>query len=218
MTGKYAVGRAGLLAAGIAAARELGRLSTRSGVSPFDVDRRLPGDDLVAAPSAVIDRAVILPAAAEDVWPWLVQLGKGRAGWYLPGWLEPAIPRGRRGLRYLEPRWQRLDVGDDIPDYGPGDPVFRAKTVDAPQALVYLSLRDRDRNWRWPDVDDPVPSGVLALSWALVLSDLGPQRSRLHVRLRMRTRGGPLPVELFGGLFDWVTIRLLFAGLAERVR
>ena len=44
---------------------------------------RLPGDDLVDA-NVVMDRATTLPGTAEDVWPWLVQLGKGRAGWYLP--------------------------------------------------------------------------------------------------------------------------------------
>ena len=49
---------------------------TRSGVAP------LPGDDLVRA-DVVMDRGFDLPAPPDEVWPWLVQLGKRRAGWYL---------------------------------------------------------------------------------------------------------------------------------------
>ena len=36
----------------------------------------------------VLDRRAEFGCSAEALWPWIVQLGKGRAGWYLPGWLE----------------------------------------------------------------------------------------------------------------------------------
>ena len=71
-----------------------------------------------------------LPAPPEQVWPWLVQLGKERAGWYLPGWLERAVPRGRRSLRFLDSDFQELAPGDEVPDWGPGEPRFRAVIVD----------------------------------------------------------------------------------------
>ena len=48
-----------------------------------------------------MDRAFSLPAPPEVVWPWLVQLGKGRAGWYLPRWVERIIPPSRRGRKNL---------------------------------------------------------------------------------------------------------------------
>ena len=72
---------------------------TRSRVAPTpdEVARPLPGDDLVPHATTVMDRALTLPAPPEAVWPWLVQLGKRRAGWYLawPGerWGRPS----RRG-------------------------------------------------------------------------------------------------------------------------
>ena len=61
--------------------------------SPEDVARTLPGDDLVPHADVVMDRAFDLPAPPEDVWPWFVQLGKKRAGWYLPRSVES--PRSR---------------------------------------------------------------------------------------------------------------------------
>ena len=60
--------------------------------SADDVARCLPGDDLVAHADVVMDRAFDLPASPEDVWPWFVQLGKKRAGWYLPRSVERLVP------------------------------------------------------------------------------------------------------------------------------
>ncbi len=170
-----------------------------------------------------MDRAGTLPALPEQVWPWLVQLGKGRAGWYFPAGVERAIPTERRGLRRLAPGYQRLAVGDRIGDWGPGDPEFRAEVVDPPRTLVWSSLRQRSRGHRWPDGDiDPwapdLPDDVLALSWALVLRPVGADSARLQLRLRARSRSRLKPLwQAAGGAFDWLTVRLLLAGLRDRL-
>jgi hypothetical protein len=189
----------------------LWQLPTRSGVTDAEIELALPGDDLVPDATDVIDRATTLPASPEQVWPWLLQLGKGRAGWYFPHNFERVLPR--RALRRIDPSLQHVAVGDDIADWGPGDPVFRAVVVDAPRALVWHSLRDRDDQHRWPR--DPAAPRVLALSWALVLRPEA-DGTRLHIRLRLRVQH-PLLARI-GGLFDWLTIALLFRGLRERVQ
>src|SRR5579862_2507543 len=48
----------------------------------------LPGDHLIPDADVVLDRRARLTATPEQVWPWLVQLGKGRAGWYMSRRLE----------------------------------------------------------------------------------------------------------------------------------
>ena len=180
--------------------------------------RTLPGDDLLGPhPCIVMDRATTLPAAPVEVWPWLVQLGKGRAGWYFPAAAERLLPPRGRGLRHLDPGLDSVRVGDRVPDWGPGDPEFRAELVDAPRALVWLSLRDRHDGWRWP-ADDRRADHVLALTWALVLSPVGDSSTRLHLRVRIPRRGRLAPlVEVGGGLVDALTVALLFAGLRERL-
>ncbi len=185
-----------------------------------------PGDDLVPDARIVMDRHAALGATPAEVWPWLVQLGKGRGGWYLPRWSERVLPAGRRGLRRIEPGLQGTAPGDEIPDWGPGDPVFRAIQVDAPRALVYLSLRDPGRGHRWPVRDArPLALDVLALSWALLLSEDGRGGTELHIRLRIdkgawQADGRARRISLlrpFMEVFDWLTIVGLLAGLRERL-
>lgn len=142
---------AGILSATGLVAGPLRRLSSRSGVWDEEVAQALPGDDLVAGAGHVIDRAATIPAPAESVWQWIVQMGKQRAGWYFPRWVELAIPRGRRGFRTVDPSLLDLVPGQRVPDWGPGDPQFEVAQIEPEQALVYLSLRQKSRNWTWPD-------------------------------------------------------------------
>ena len=70
--------------------------------SPADIARPLPGDDMVPDADVVMDRAFDLAAPPERVWPWFAQLGKRRAGWYLPRSVERLVPVRRRALRHLD--------------------------------------------------------------------------------------------------------------------
>lgn len=203
--------------AGLAAPR-LGRLARRSGVTDAEMTRALPGDALIADAPHVIDRAATIPASAADLWPWIVQLGKQRAGWYFPRWVEVPIARKRRGLRRVDPTLLNVAIGERVPDWGPGDPEFEVSVVEPERALVYLSLRQKSRNWTWPERIAPLPDDVLACSWALVLTPLDAGRTRLHLRLRVRTQREHSPLMFLGGLFDWVTVALLFVGLRERIQ
>ena len=67
-----------------------------------------PGDDLVPRADVVMDRGFDAPGTPEQVWPWLVQLGKGRGGWYFPRAVERFVPRSRRATRSVQPQWQGL--------------------------------------------------------------------------------------------------------------
>ena len=89
----------------------------RWGTIDGEPDGSLPGDDLLAD-AAQTTRAVAVDAPAADVWPWLVQLGWGRAGWYSYDWIDND---GRPSAVTLRPDLQHLAVGDTIamtPDVG----------------------------------------------------------------------------------------------------
>ncbi len=172
-------------------------------VAPTAAERAvaLPGDGLIGSPDVVMDRAFTLPGALAEVWPWFVQLGKRRAGWYLPRAVEVLVPRDRRGLRWLDPELQRLAVGDVIPDWGGADATFEVSILQPQQVLVYRSRRGR------ADV-----------SWAIVLLPVTNTSTRVQLRLRMgpvrrrRLASGP------GGLVDLITVAGLAAGLRQRLR
>jgi hypothetical protein len=164
------------------------------------------GDDIIARPDVVMDRAFTVAAGPAAVWPWIVQLGKKRAGWYLPGVLERFLPRKGRAVRDIQPAWQQLQAGDVIPDYGGPNATFEVATVKPPSALVYRSVRGRT-----------------SLTWSLTLIPLpvpGPaagEHTRVHLRLRMGPVRRKWLAATAGGLIDYLTIAGMAAGLRERL-
>jgi len=63
-------------------------MSVRTGVSDEEALGSLPGDEFIAHPMVEWTRGVTVHAAPERVWPWLVQMGYGRGGWYTPEWVD----------------------------------------------------------------------------------------------------------------------------------
>ena len=165
-----------------------------------EVDSPMPGDVLIPRPDAVMDRAFTLRAPPEDVWPWLVQLGKGRAGWYMTHRVERFVPRARRASRHVDQRWQHLVVGSVIPDYGGRDETFTVAEIDPPHALVHTSRRGR-----------------MEVTWAIAVAPLDPRSSRVRLRLRMGPVRRKWLVAVAGEAIDLVTISWLAGGLRERV-
>lgn len=160
-----------------------------------------PGDDLVPDADIVMDRGFDLPVVPEWVWPWFAQLGKGRGGWYLPRWAEVLIPPSRRALRHLEPSLRDdLRPGDVIDDWGGLAATFEIITHDPLCTLVHRSKR-----------------GNLHISWAIVLSPVGSNATRVHLRFRMAGVRRHFLASVGGGILDLMTVAGLAAGLRERV-
>ncbi|MCY7401342.1 MAG: hypothetical protein LH477_10350 [Nocardioides sp.] len=159
----------------------------------------LPGDELVQA-DVVMDRGFDLPAAPDVVWPWLVQLGKRRAGWYFPRSVERVMPTSRRALRRIEPRLLEHEVGDVIPDWGGAEATFTLAAIEEPSLLLYTSRRGRTD-----------------LTWCLHLTPRSADGSRLHLRLRLGPVRHRRLASSAGGLVDALTVIGLAEGLRERV-
>ncbi|MGH2892374.1 MAG: hypothetical protein ACRDPM_03775 [Solirubrobacteraceae bacterium] len=161
------------------------------------------GDDLIPDADMVFDRIAVIKAGSAEIWPWLMQLGKRRAGWYLPGRVERFLPPQRRAARRVDPRWQALRVGERIPDYGGRDEYLEVARIDPGRALVYRAERRGAR-----------------FTWALLLEPQGPSETVLRLRFRGRLRSTGWrrrAIVTAGGFFDWVTGALMLAGLRERV-
>jgi len=177
-------------------------MATHTGVRATPAERAepRPGDDLVSPADVVMDCGFTVDAPPEVVWPWLVQLGKRRAGWYLPRRVERFLPPRRRASRRLDPRWTSLRVGDVIPDYGGRDETFEVAAIDPPRSLVYTSRR-----------------GHTLVSWSITLRPADTARTRVLLRLRLAPVRHRRLAETLGGFIDFATIAGMAVGLRERL-
>ena len=119
---------------GFVALHELGR---RWGATREEFRAPMAGDDIVAHAKGQTTHAITIRASAEDVWPWLVQMGYHRAGWYTYPWVD-------RYLWHIEnpsaadviPELRHLSVGDIVPDGEPGTAFYRVIVLEPSRTLV----------------------------------------------------------------------------------
>lgn len=189
----------------------LHRLGRRSGVSPIEAWRSLPGDEIVANPMWQSTRAITIAAPPEQVWPWIVQMGfpSHRAGWYTPHWLDRlTFGIKQRSADRIVPQLQQLAVGDRVPDSDDWSAFFIVDAVEPPHALVLHSTRH---------VIEPIKT--IDFSWAFVIRELSAGQSRLLIRARASyTPRRALPfVEFVIGPADFVNAGAMLRGIKKRV-
>jgi hypothetical protein len=163
-----AIATAGALAGYVLAGRAW---QLRWGATDEETTAVLPGDDVLPTPDLVATRAVTVNAPADAVWPWLVQLGQARGGFYTYDVLENLVGCQIHNANCIVPRWQHLAVGDEVrlhPEV--------ALTVVAMTAGRALVLRGGV-----PMGDVPAPYDF---TWAFVVEDRPDGSTRLVVRER----------------------------------
>ena len=167
----------------------------RWGATDDELRRELPGDELVPGSDLHWTRAITVRARDTDIWPWLVQIGAGRSGYYGYPWLEMLMGlRVARPLR-INPAWQKLDRGDVIPAEADGTG-YRVVAVTSPRVLVLGAQ----------DADACVPRSFKllyhAFSWAFVLENAQPGETRVIMRMRAHLRRFP-PIVLATYIVDF---------------
>ena len=171
----------------------------RWGATDAEVAAAMPGDDLIPNPSFTATRAITIAAPPEQVWPWIVQLGTGRAGWYSYDLFDNA---GRPSADRIMPQFQAIRVGDWVPMSGTVNQTtaFKVEAFEAPRWLL----------WAKPDS-----------SWTWLLTPLDGGHTRLVTRLKERYpwRASPglalLTVVLFE-FGDFPMMRKLLLGIRRR--
>lgn len=85
------------------------------GASAAEQRMALPGDDAAAGPADSFTRAITIDAPAAQIWPWLLQIGQDRAGFYSNDWLENLIGDDVHNANTIRPEWQQRQIGDVVP-------------------------------------------------------------------------------------------------------
>ena len=165
------------------------------GATAAEVTRRLPSDDLVTHPTFDATRAITLDAPPEQVWPWLVQIGLTRGGWYSYDLLDNL---GRPSARRIIPELQHLQPGDIIPMSPNGKQGMKVLSVEAPTSMV----------WGEP--------GGTTWAWQLDETNAGGTRLVARVRSRYRWFSPSIAFSLLVEFGDIWMMRKMLLNLRER--
>jgi hypothetical protein len=130
------------------------------GATPEEATRRLPGDELLEDADVVSTRAVTIEAPPSAVWPWLVQMGSGRAGAYTYDWIENLFGLQMHSSDRIQPEWQQLQLGDVIPGKA-SLPGMRVELLDPEHALA---TRSQDGTWVWAFALEQCDAGTRLIS------------------------------------------------------
>ncbi len=145
-----------------------------------DKERPLAGDELLQDARAQITESITIAAPPSAIWPWLVQMGCHRAGFYS---LDSLDNGGVRSAREIHPELQDLQVGDMIPASIDREDGFEVLALEPGSFLVLGGLYDADAKSQRP-FGDARPEHFWHVSWAFVLEPVDERRTRLLVRAR----------------------------------
>lgn len=154
----------------------------RWGATDEEVRETLPGDELVEHPNVEATHAVTIDAPAAEVWPWLVQIGQDKGGFYSYSWLENLVGCQLHNADRVLPEFQQLKVGDTVRLH-PEAPPLPVLVCEPPHTLVLGSNMD------YPG------------TWGFYLKEVGEGTTRLVIR----GRGDWKP-----GVFNWLLARAVF--------
>jgi hypothetical protein len=168
----------------------------RWGAADDEVARPMPGDDIVGRPSFNATRAVTIDAPAENIYPWIVQMGVKRAGWYSYDLLDNL---GKKSSERILAEHQNIEVGDVIP-----------MSPDGKQGMLVKGLSRNEWMLWWDKVGDT--------SWAWGIYPDGDARSRLVTRVRTKYRwfSPAIAFSLLIEFFDIVMMRKCMLGIKRR--
>ncbi len=148
------------------------------GATDEEVSATFPGAELVPGGKRGATMAITIETPPEQVWPWLVQLGGDRAGWYSWDRLDNG---GRPSAQEIHPEWQQLAIGDSVKYWMNGEAVD-AWTVAAFEPSRFLGLHGiSGLRGRTLDPAASLPKVYTEGLWGFQLKELPAGRTRLVI-------------------------------------
>lgn len=186
----------------------------RWGATDEEIKLTLPGDELVSLPDVVLTRAITIQAKPAEIWPWLVQIGQGRGGYYSYDRFENLVGLKMKNAGAINPEWQHTNVGDIIPAE-PGGKGFKVLVVEPEHALVIGSVETNDEG-----VFEGFKQMFPAFTWAFVLDEIDSEHTRLISRLRGQVQPLQTPAARLAGYFfepvEFLMTRKMLLGIKQR--
>lgn len=170
------------------------------GASDLEVKQAMPGDQLDPHPEFFATRAITISGTPEEIWPWLLQMGYCRAGYYGYDILENlGSPRGIRSADRILPEFQQFKVGDEVPISSVAHMVFFA--IEPNRYIIWTGTNQQG-----------------SFIWALYPVDKS--HTRLVSRIRWSfhwTQPRLLALDFFTEFTDYLAVREILQGVKGRV-
>lgn len=170
------------------------------GATEQEVKQVMPGDHLDASPEFFATRAVTIAGTPEEIWPWLLQMGYGRAGYYGYDILENlGSPRGIRSADRILPEFQQFEVGDEVPISSVARMIFYA--IEPNRYIIWTGTEQKG-----------------SFIWSL--QPLDKDHTRLTSRIRWSfhwTEPRLLALDLFTEFTDHLAVRKILHGVKGHV-
>ena len=186
------------------------------GSTDDELHRSWQGDDLVPHPKGGYTHAITIRASAADVWPWLMQMGQGRGGFYSYDWLENLVGCDIHSADRIIPELQHLEVGDVVRMHPEATP-YRVAAIEPGRALV-LQIRVDTQTGNTFELTDTMPVKYLNQSWVFFLDELDEGTTRLISRSRNdwnRSLGNAMVFGVFGPV-SLIMDRKMLLGIKQR--
>ena len=183
----------------------------RRGATKNEASRKLPGDEITPRKPFRSTMATNLNASAKDIWPWLVQMGWGKAAFYSYNRIESLLGMDLHNADHIHPEWQDLNVGDTMWMSHPRRknlfPITRVEKIQSPKELVFAIYGPEDA--------DTKPSGA----WSFILEPIDENNTRLFSRLQVSpsTLSGKIIFYFFMEPAHFFMQRGMFEGLRKRL-
>ena len=178
------------------------------GASDKEIREFLLGDEVIRHPGHVATHAITIHAALQDVWPWLVQMGQSRGGFYSYTWLENLAGCEMRNADHVVPEWQSLRAGDVVWLH-PQAPPLPVLAIEPERAIVLGGA----------PTEQQAQGIASACTWGFYLKEVDEKTTRLIVRFRMDRKPGLL--SWFGNYLllepaHFVMERRMMLGIKQR--
>lgn len=179
------------------------------GATPEEIAMVLPGDDLVPGePVWQMTVATNIDAPPEKIFPYFVQAGQDKAGFYSFDWLESALGFGIKNTYTINPEWQDLKPGDFCRFHQAGMGMRIHEVV--PNRRITMITNGLEQNhpipegtWEmfWNPLFDRAKGHYVAWNWDFNLFPQGDGKTRVVVRCKFSAKGSPVSIFLFKHFF-----------------
>jgi hypothetical protein len=170
------------------------------GATEEEASASMPGDEFDAAPDFLATRAITIQGTPQEIWPWLIQMGYNRAGFYGYDLLENlGSERGMISAEHILPEFQNFQIGDVVPISAVAEMEFHA--IEPDRYLIWSGVEDTSTFLWWLQKENATHTRLISrFRWSYDL-----------------TKPQELPLQVITEFSDHLAVRKILTGVKGRV-